>query len=250
MTERELRDGLHIAVADEPPLDFDPDRLLARVHRDARRRRALVGAVAATAVIATVTATSLSHDAQSNVAALHRAPSTSVRPPIDVVQYSKTRELQLAAAWTAHLITVFPSVVPAAQQVTVRPWGGEAEGQIEANQNYLDSFVTFTIDNTPTAIDINVQAPGHDTDDPHRCQQPCDVTTWADGTVLTVATTKQAQLQVVTVSEFRTDGSVVFASGYNYDPTSPSGPHTSQHVLVDVDQLTRLATDPALAFKP
>ena len=52
MTEQDVREGLHGAVADEPPLDLDPDALVATARRGLRRRRALVSVSVATAGVA------------------------------------------------------------------------------------------------------------------------------------------------------------------------------------------------------
>ena len=42
MSEQEIREGMLLAVWDEPPLDFDPDVLIKRVEQKKSRRRALV----------------------------------------------------------------------------------------------------------------------------------------------------------------------------------------------------------------
>ena len=54
MSEQEIREGMLLAVWDEPPLDFDPDTLIKRVEQKKSRRRALVGVGVATAMIAVV----------------------------------------------------------------------------------------------------------------------------------------------------------------------------------------------------
>jgi hypothetical protein len=52
VSEQEIREGMLLAVWDEPPLDFDPDTLIKRVEQKKSRRRALVAVGVATAVIA------------------------------------------------------------------------------------------------------------------------------------------------------------------------------------------------------
>jgi len=52
VSEQEIREGMLLAVWDEPPLDFDPDTLIRRVEQKKSRRRALVAVGVATAVIA------------------------------------------------------------------------------------------------------------------------------------------------------------------------------------------------------
>ena len=51
MSEQEIREGMLLAVWDEPPLDFDPDTLIRRVEQKKSRRRALVTVGVATAMI-------------------------------------------------------------------------------------------------------------------------------------------------------------------------------------------------------
>ncbi|HEX8869393.1 MAG TPA: twin-arginine translocation signal domain-containing protein, partial [Lentzea sp.] len=57
MSEQEIREGMLLAVWDEPPLDFDPDTLIRRVEQKKSRRRALVAVGVATAMIAVASLT-------------------------------------------------------------------------------------------------------------------------------------------------------------------------------------------------
>ncbi|HEX4723502.1 MAG TPA: hypothetical protein VH333_13365 [Pseudonocardiaceae bacterium] len=269
MSEKELREGLVGAVANEPPLDFDPDRLLARAQREARRRRSLVGVGAATAVIAVAAATTATvlHPADEAAPAAHltTGPGTQTPhvttgpvhslaawpPPVREYHYTAARENELAAAWTSHIKTTFGQIVPNAGNVAVRPWGGEAEGSVSADQDYLDAFVTFTVDGTPTAVDISVFAPGQNSTGPQGdCKNPCAATPLPDGSVLTVDPYSQNSVHLLTVSQYRPDGSVVSATGYNYDPTGKSSPGYSAAVLLNIQQLTSFATDHAFEFTP
>ncbi len=52
MSEQEFREGLRAAVAGEPALSFDPDRLITRARRESARRRSLVAAGVATTAVA------------------------------------------------------------------------------------------------------------------------------------------------------------------------------------------------------
>jgi hypothetical protein len=170
---------------------------------------------------------------------------------VRVIPYPVGRETELAAAWTGHIQQEFTRIVPNAQDVRVQPWGGEAEGSISAGQNYLDTFVTFAVHGTPTAVEVNVQAPGQNKTGPHGdCQASCSATPQPDGSVLTVAIHDEATLRLITVTQYRPDGSVVFATAYNYDPTARTTPTYGPAVLMNVQQLTSFATDPALAFTP
>jgi hypothetical protein len=52
VNENQLRERMHAAVAGEPPLGFDPDELTDRAGKRQRQRRAILGATAATLVLA------------------------------------------------------------------------------------------------------------------------------------------------------------------------------------------------------
>lgn len=57
MSEQDLREGMKLAVWDEPPLDFDPDSFMARAEQLTKRRRALMSVGVATALIIATVAT-------------------------------------------------------------------------------------------------------------------------------------------------------------------------------------------------
>jgi hypothetical protein len=52
VSEQEFREGLRAALAGEPALSFDPDRLITRARRESARRRSLVAAGVATTAVA------------------------------------------------------------------------------------------------------------------------------------------------------------------------------------------------------
>jgi hypothetical protein len=272
MSEQDVRDGLAGALADEPPLSFDPDRLVARAQREIRRRRSLVGVGGATAVIAVaaVVAATLLHPTtpgQAAAAAPHltTAPSTTAAPPSDFTWppagmhtkvYSATEERALAAGWTQHLTQTFGTVVPGVSGVAIQPWGGEASGSISTGQNYLDTFVKFTIHGTQTAMAIQVAAPGQDSISPAKsCGQStspdkCVFTRTTDGGLLVYSDIVEGggDLHLRTVTDYRQDGTVVYAAGYNYDPTASARQLGTTAIPVTDAQLTKFATDPVLAF--
>jgi hypothetical protein len=178
-------------------------------------------------------------------------------PPtgIHVRVYPAEEEKVLAAGWTRHLTQTFGTVVSAASQVAVQPWGGEAGGDIATGQDYMDTFVKFTIHGVPTSMAIQVAAPGQYSLSPTRsCLQStspdkCVFTPTADGGLLLYFDIVQGggDVRLRSVTDFRPDGTVVFATGYNYDPTS-SAQHGQLSVPLTDTQLTTFATDPLLAF--
>ncbi len=266
MIEQDLRDGLTGALADEPPLSFDPDRLVARARREIRRRRSLVGVGGATAVIAVVAvvaATVLHPTTPATAAAPHltTAAAAPAQPPnfswppagIHPRVYSAAEEKPMAAAWTQHLTQTFGAVVPGASQVMVEPWGGESGGTIATGQDYMDTYVNFTFHGARTAVSIEVAAPGQYTLSLTKsCSQStspdkCVFTPTADGGLLLYFDVVQGDMHLRSVNDFRPDGTVVFTTGYNYDPTS-TAQHTLPSMPVTDAQLTTIATDPVLAF--
>src|SRR5262245_8450796 len=135
MSERELRDGLALAVAQEPPLSFDPDALVARARRESARRRALAGVGAATAVIAiaAVALPSLLRDTSHQESAASHPPARTstvaaapqhVWPPaqIRVPNLNPGQLNQLGKTWTSELRRVLATKAPEARNVSVQAW--------------------------------------------------------------------------------------------------------------------------------
>lgn len=282
MSEQELRDGLRVAVAAEPALSFDPDALMVRARKEIRRRRALVGAGAATVVVA-VTAVAVptvlgqqrgeitsvapgGAPSGTPTATVTAPPTTSTTaqvdipwPPPNVVvpHYTAAQLKQRGSAMQNHLKTQFAKVVPNAKQVLPRQFGGEAEGAVADGQAYLEAFTSFTLNGVRSAVDIYTSAPG--TEGPPPTQQcsdggvtQCDVVKQPDGSAVLVTTQNIDQNLsggvITSVLHYRNNGTVVRAAGYNYDPSGSGSLDRQPAVPVTVAQLTALATDPALGI--
>jgi hypothetical protein len=291
--EHQLKAGLHRAVADEPPLAFDADRLIATAQRQHRRRRALAGVGAATAVVAVaaVAVPTLLHGDRRQAtatqspsvittsAAATSAPHYPWPPPGSHTRTYDTAQLNsLTAAWTRELRHVFPTLVPTSRDVSVHEWDHQVTDATPAHRNFTDTMISFTVHGVPTAVSIEVYAPGADPTGPNaRCAQDashslassvqlppgvtappptCQVTLRGDTAVLRETTTPFAPdtstpnarpARMLTVTQFRADGSVVGASAYNYDPAGSSQVTMAQPPLTAA-QLTTLVTDPALGF--
>jgi hypothetical protein len=264
--ERELRAGLDHAVAIEPPLEFDPDALIARARREGRRRRSLAGVGVATAVIAVAAVAvptaldmtsatariSVANRPATPPAAQHQWPQENIRQQ----SYPVDRLRVIAQAWTKQLERELPRVAPQAADIGVQPWGGEAEGDISAGQGYLDTFVTFTVHGRAAALAVQVEEPGYHRTSPSKdCVQQPEThcwTTWQAGGALveqaTAISQSEPKLNTLTVRQYRADGSVVSVTTYNYNPTSPTKSTSTVAAPLTATQLTALATDPVLAF--
>jgi hypothetical protein len=292
MIEQELKAGLDHAVADEPPLAFDADRLIATAHRQSHRRRALAGVSAGTAAVAVaaITLPNLLHGGESHVAAAAPPSTISTAPPSSpppfpwppagthVRTYDTAQLNSLTKAWTHELQRVFPALVPQARDVSVQQWDKDVTDNTPNKRNFTDTFVRFTLHGKATALSIEVYAPGADSTGPAaRCAvdsshslassvapppgvvvppDTCQISVRGDTALVREsvttgvpgASTPTSPLpQLLGVTQFRTDGSVVGASVYNYDPTGDAQVTMAQPALTTA-QLTTLATDPALSF--
>jgi len=258
VSESDVRDGLRGAVADEPPLSFDPDALMTTAEHQAKRRRALVAvgvATVAVAVAAIALPVALGRDAPAQVAeqpsVSSSAPTPVAWPPRDVspVSYTVPELRQRAEEMRGHLKTAFAEVLPAATAVEVGQFSGEAEGEILDGQRYLNAAVTFTVDGDRYSIMVAVFAPGEVTDPPSvLCAASgayCRDLGTTDGGPVAAKTEDLEPGTVSTVYHFRQTGAQVYATAYNYDMTSRTPPVYHPTVPVTLDQLERLATDPA-----
>jgi hypothetical protein len=138
----------------------------------------------------------------------------------------------------------------------VQAFQGEAAGDVSDGQNYLNSFVVFTTAGHRYAVGVSVYTAGAFdrspaelcAGDPHRCTL---LGKRGRGEVLAVEEPlgDSAQgMRIVSVYHFRADGSVTYASGYNYDPTATTTQPPAADLPVTVDQLATLAADPAIGL--
>lgn len=267
MSEKDVREGLYAAIADEPPLNLDPDALVATGRRQIRRRRALVSVSVATAAVA-VAAVALpvllaAPGDQNGVAPAERPAATStvpVEPPkpspwppagVRTPDYTAEQLRERGERMRAHLGEALPAALPGATDVAVGPFGGEAAGDVSDGQTYLNTFAAFTLDGARTAIGVDVFAPGAFQDGPATlCAQAsghCELLLVASGRGQVLAVEVDAggpTAEILTVYHFREDGSVVSATGYNYDPTA--GTPATERPMPTAESLAAVAVDPAL----
>jgi len=257
MSEEDVREGMRVAVADEPPFAFDPDTWISTAERQVRRRRALVSVgVATTAIVVAAVAVPIGLGLTDNGTGFSTGapPAASTSPPPTSGQrgYPAEELTQRGAEMVAALNVRLPELMPVATEFQVGQFGGEAVGSVSDGQDYLSSFATFTLGGLRYGIGINTYAPdAYEEGLAEVCAAvptQCQVLGPRDGGTLVVKTETDQQAQFVTVLHFRDDGSVVSAVGYNYDPTSRTVPTYSPTVPVTVDQLTALAVDKELGL--
>ncbi|MEJ2858596.1 MULTISPECIES: hypothetical protein [unclassified Saccharothrix] len=252
MSEAELRESLRAAVADEPPLNFDPDVLIARAETFRRRRRALVAVGVATfALIGTVLALPGVLTPRETVDAarvLTTTAPTSAPAPASVESLPMTSPAvqpgegvkYLSGYLTKQVLQVVPGAIDAKADFsdTRKLSAGYVTGYVYVFDKVGMTSLTVELIVPPGAVTrAAFCAPARC--DPSRIQP--------DGSRVEVATAGSADGEPAStvVAHFRTDGTVVMITGHPYDagrtgdtPAPPLSP----------DQLITLATDPLLSL--
>lgn len=252
MSEQEIREGMLLAVWDEPPLDFDPDTLIRRVEQKKSRRRALVGVGVATAMIAVVSFALpglLPRDRDSQLGS--DAQTTSSAPSSE----SKEKRTERIGVRLAELLALkmpnanevfasFPGEVnnsapPSAPLSTQRKPSDEVD---------LNGFVNLTDSIGPTAL--RVIAGPMTTYQPDLCPGAirCHTTNQSDGSTVTEAEYVEGAnvTRAVALRQFKS-GYTVQIQSLNYNPATTSG--LRQTVPVRVGVLTELVTDPSIDWE-
>jgi hypothetical protein len=268
VSEEDVRGGLREAVADEPPLVFDPDALVATARQQVKRRRALLAVGVATVLVA-VAAVALPSalGRESMRAANQPPPATSVTtttttpfawPPkgVSLAHYTpdelRTRSEQMAL----HLRTAVPAALPEASDFAFGEFGGEAAGQFYEGQTGVNTSVSFTVGGARYSIVVTVWVPGTDKPSPTTlcdssgggadCTQLGQI--GQNGGPIFATTDKFDSGTITTAYHFRQTGTMVQIGAYNYDIASAGPPTYLPTIPVTLQQLTRLASDPDLAL--
>ncbi|QFZ23737.1 hypothetical protein [Saccharothrix syringae] len=249
MSEAELREGLKAAVGDEPPLRFDPEELIRRGRRERKRRRALV-AVAAVTLAATGTVLSLpgllAPRPVVEVAVgpvLTTEPSAAVLTTVTPATPPTPVDTKLLAYY---LEGRFGAVVPDVKVVGAEFTDASGMG---SRTQYLAGYLVFIDAEGPTGASVEISTPPRlfTRDEFCRdagCAAPRRL---ADGSTVEFTTDSAGRDGTVvhSAAHFRTDGSAVRISCYNYDPAQGPTPTRDTVSLTD-DELVALATDPGL----
>ncbi|SER36561.1 hypothetical protein [Lentzea albida] len=255
MSEQEIREGMLLAVWDEPPLDFDPDTLIRRVEQKKSRRRALVAVGVATAVIAVASFALpglLPRDRDSQLGA---ETQTSAAPSATPSTPDRRRHQKIGDALADRLQRQRPEFKEVYGSFNWSGPGLKPEMPLQPVSTSQDSddlygFVYFTDAIGPTALLVTTGSaisPG----------QLCN-----SGTALFCRDVRQNDGSVVTEAEFRDGSEVVKAvsmrtfvdgrrsviiSSYSRNPSTGNG--IRQNIPVGVDVLTALTTDSVIAWE-
>jgi hypothetical protein len=261
MSEEDVRDGLRGAVADEPPLDFDPETVVTEARQQIKRRRSLIAAGVATAavVVAAVAipvalgrggTTQVAQQPTTRISTTTSPTTTEWTSPAQLVSYTADQLRTLSQKMATHLRGTLPEVLPEASKFEYGEFGGEAAGQFFDGQNYVNAPVTFTIDHARYSIFVAVWVPGAPEMSPERV---CDTAAYCkqfgekDGGKLVSKTENTGDQTIVTVYHLRPNGGVIQVAAYNYDMTA-AAPKSMPDIKVTIQQLATVATDPALGL--
>jgi len=233
MNEQELEQRMRTAVAEAPPLSFDPDRLVDTAVQRQRRWRAVLGSVAAVVVVAgsAITLTSTPDVASDS----RRLPVAESQDPLPEPPDSLQRSVEQMSEYLQQRL---PQVVPDATDIRVGIWHRRLAGDVAA----AGSVVRFTMNGSPRLLDMQVDASSPAPVD-SACREwegagldRCDIDPQPDGSTLVVVETSfgDGKGKGIRVVHIRADGERVhFASGATVGEPS----------LTEA-QLTELATDP------
>jgi hypothetical protein len=268
VSEEDVRGGLREAVADEPPLVFDPEALVVTARQQVKRRRALVSVGVATVAVA-VAAVALPGvlGRESTRVGTQPPPATAVTtttttpfawPPAGVTPAHYTPdELRIRGEQMAgHLQAAMPNVLPEASDFVFGEFGGEAAGNYYEGQTGVNASISFTIGGARYSIVVTVWVPGSDNPSPTTL---CEAGGNADceklgqigqdgGPIFATTYTFGGGGIITTAYHFRQTGTMVQIGAYNYDVASTGMTTYLPAVPVTLNQLTRLATDPDLAL--
>ncbi|MFL6122430.1 hypothetical protein [Actinophytocola sp.] len=269
MSEEDVRGGLRDAVAEEPPLDFDPDALVTVARQQVRRRRALMAAGAATVAVAVaavalpvalgrppaqVEAGQQSSSAAASTTTATPTPSHIDWPPPNVqpVHYTPDELRDRGRQMTLHLRKIAPSVLSNATGIDVSEFGGEATGEYYENQTSVNGTLNFTVDGAVYSVVVQVWVPGGADDllTTACAEKTCQQIGEQDGGPLVAGVEDLNQFvaggKISAVYHLRKNGSVVEIAAYNYQLDGT--PKTMSTIPVSQKQLTRLAIDPDLGL--
>jgi hypothetical protein len=249
VSEQEIREGMLLAVWDEPPLDFDPDTLMRRVEQKKSRRRALVTVGVATAmiVVASFALPGLLPKDQDRQLASEGQPTSSA-PPSEPMEKKAQR---IGDKLAEKLGLTMPNLIEVYSDFRVgqfyayltttppkTPFDPELSGYV-----YLKDSIG------PTALRVEVANRQFDLQNFCSGAAVCRNVPQKDGTIVTEAEFREGGSEISRAEVMRkfSSGRYVKISSLNYNPASSSG--LRQTVPVRVEVLTTLVTDPSIDWE-
>ncbi|KJK42094.1 hypothetical protein UK23_38905 [Lentzea aerocolonigenes] len=256
MSEQEIREGMLLAVWDEPPLDFDPDTLMRRVEQKKSRRRALVAVGVATAMIAVVSLAlpgllprdrdgQLGSDGQTNSSA----------PPTEAYEKKLQRTGDAVAEKLALTMPNLKEVYADFRQggfsynmpnMSSAPPSGQPR---KSNEPQFTGYLFLTDEIGPTSLRLEGAKIELSTKNFCSGAVTCREVPQKDGSVVTEAEFTDGSPDITHSEVVRSfpSGFHVRIASYSYNPASGSG--LRQTVPVRVGVLTTLVTDPKVDWE-
>ncbi|MEU6268849.1 hypothetical protein [Saccharopolyspora shandongensis] len=274
MQEELLREGMRAAVGDEPPLGFSPDDVVAEGRKRQRRRRATIGAVAATVVVAG--ATTVPGMMAGSTPIVPATPQVSAVKPIEWppkgMRPMSLPESQLIAEGErirGHLAEVIPKVDTGAFNVTTTQphglgpgLGTETPATVVVRAGFEYALVSMEKEvRLPMQLTVVVQgagtapaeiAPSCGDGEPTQVLRGCTTRTLDDGSILAEGVSVLASLgedgpTTHIVRHFRTDGTVVSATASH--TAGPEAAGLGAYRQLHVDRLDLIATDREITLR-
>ncbi|SEP77192.1 hypothetical protein SAMN05216188_101438 [Lentzea xinjiangensis] len=251
MSEQEIREGMLLAVWDEPPLDFDPDKLIRRVEQKKSRRRALVAVGVATAMIAVVSLSLpglLPRGDDSQLAADQPVVSSA---PVNELTRKKAQRIgdRLAEQLSARM-TNLKDVSATLDLGAVYGYPPYAPTTTRKSSDpKMSGYVFLTDQIGPTALRVEAVENGSPTRSTCGGAIMCRDVKQADGSLVTEAEFAEGGPDISRAEAVRRfgNGYAVTISSHNYNPASGSG--LRQTVPVRVEVLTALLMDESIDWE-
>ncbi|MGW4207891.1 hypothetical protein ACWEIJ_07870 [Lentzea sp. NPDC004789] len=253
MSEQEIREGMLLAVWDEPPLDFDPDKLIRRVEQKKSRRRALVGVGVATAMIVVTSLTLpglLPRDGDAQLGATGQSTTPSSTRTLSPYE----REQRIGDGLTSKLLKLRPEMKDVYASFNWKGTGFKPEAPLQQIRQSVDStdlygFVYFQDSIGPTALLVTT---GSAVSQSQLCSSGaifCRDVPQRDGTVVTEAEFQEGPdiVKAVSMRRLADSSRAVVISSYAHNPMSGTG--FRKTIPVGVDVLTALVADPAITWE-
>jgi hypothetical protein len=251
VSEQEIREGMLLAVWDEPPLDFDPDTLMRRVEQKKSRRRALVTVGVATAMIV-VSAFALpgllprGDDGQL----ASQGHSSSSAPPSDAPEKKAQRIGDKLTERLGLRMTNFKEVYSEfrAGQFAYPPYSTSTP-QRKPSDPELSGYLYLTDSIGPTSLRVTAGKGAPLESSFCTGASYCQELRQKDGSTVTQAEFAEGttDTQRAEVTRRFQSGYVVRISAFSYNPATGSG--LRQTVPVGVGVLTELVTDPSITWE-
>jgi hypothetical protein len=257
MNESQLRDGLRTAVADEPPLGFDPDAVADAARAGVRRRRTVLTATGGTFAVVGVVVAAVALAGIGGAPQLQPLGTSSDQPSPTSEPLGPPTALDppgLAARadqLIAHVVAVLPQVVPGASGGRKTMAGQYAAGDFN-EENWFTSMIAYRDEGGPALLGLQVLGPGITLQIPPCIgvpQQRCTPVTIRDGSQVFFHESVDAADPTlrIRIAYHEHGGSTVMITTYTKRPAGSDGGARPSLPLTD-EQLVRLVADPALAL--